>query len=213
MMTRLTLLLAGLVGVLFWCLGCSNTRIVASDSLTFDASIHWQRQEPSHPSRRLEFCIPSNDPQVEDAHLIVWSFPQLRDGGDGQIVDKTLEQWSAQFLGDDGNASSATVLRGEYVINGLPVHTIDVRGRFIAETWPGADLHHDKAYYRLMGAYIVGPQGDYAVKFLGPDTLLAQHADAFDEFVRSARMRDPSRPPSDPFRTGNPRTQLTAIRK
>ncbi|NOS99063.1 MAG: hypothetical protein HOP29_00360 [Phycisphaerales bacterium] len=170
--------------------GCAERRVVSADSLMFDASTKWVMENPGHGSRRLQFRVPSNHAGVEDATVIVWNFPGMRDPGDGTTVQKNIDRWCEQFVQGDGTPSAQVATTAEYRINGLPVHTVDLSGRYVAEVEPGSGLKHDKPAFRMIGAYVVSPEGDYIVKMIGPQPVVAAHEMAFDDFVKSVRMRD-----------------------
>ncbi len=191
--------------------GCATTQSVAADSLVFKASVHWQPEVPDHETRLLQYRLPSHQAGIEDATLVVWSFPGMRDTGDGHIINRNMDRWIEQF--DLGARSQLqAVRRVEYRINGLPVHTIDIAGRYTAETSPGSGIRYNLSNYRMRGAYVAGPDGDYIIKLVGPANVVAKHTREFDTFVRSVRMGDGSLPQGTNVGRNNRRTELVAVR-
>ncbi len=192
--------------------GCASTTPVTVDSLTFHAHTQWQLETPTHESRRLQFRIPSNQRGVDDATLIVWNFSRARDTGDGLTIQRTMDRWIGHFRQDDGTPSDEAAQQTEYLINDLPVHTIDLAGRYVHETAPGSGMKSDRPGYRLLGAYIVAPQGNYIVRLIGPESVVARHTGAFDTFIRSVRSHDAVWYPRTSPPVGMPQTTLTATR-
>jgi hypothetical protein len=203
------------VAIVSVCLiGCaSKTRTVGVDSLSFQVNNDWHQENPNHPTRRLQFRVPSHTEGVEDGRIVVWNFSRMRDTGDGRIIGLNMERWGDQFRQDDGTPVQNMGRKAEYLINNIPVYTYDVSGLYVHETSPGSGIRVNKPAHRLIGAYVVAPQGDYIVKFIGPKSLVSDQRPAFDAFLRSMRYDqwEPAPQPSlnDPSR---PRTVLTATR-
>jgi len=211
MVKRYGTLAAGLVGMLSG-LGCASTTPITVDALSFELPNEWRRERPDHETRRLQCHVPSRDEGFEDAELRVWYFPGIRDRGDGHVVQQTFDQWQQQF--DHGDADPAYQLAGhsEYRVNGLPVYTIDLTGLYVVETAPGSDLTLNKPNYRMLGAYIVAPRGDYIVKLVGPAAVVARHRSAFETFIRSVRPVDPALDVATPSEPRRRDAVLTATR-
>lgn len=211
-MRKITASLLVLGAVVILAAGCATSRVVVADSLMFDAATAWDQQTPSHPSRRLQFRLPPDDPNVAEAELVVWNFPGMRDEGDGHLIRKTMDRWCAQMVQDDGASSREVAARAEYRVNGMPMWTMDLSGRYAAETSPGSDLHYDKQGYRMLGAYIVAPEGDYLVKLVGPASVVDRYVPSFDRFLQSVRPCDPSLMNRNSAWSDQSKTQLTAVR-
>jgi hypothetical protein len=171
--------------------GCAQTRPVSADTIQFQASTNWVLETPLHPARRLQFRVPSGNQAAPPAKLVVWNFPNMRDRGDGQVIQRNMSRWCEQFVQGDGQPTRAAANMSEWNVNGMPVHVIDVQGRYVAETAPGSGLHVNRPGYRMLGAYIVAPDGDYIVRMVGPLGVVQQHEGEFMDFVRSARSGMP----------------------
>ncbi len=176
----LVAMFAGLVS------GCAETKMVSADAIMFEASADWRVQQPTHPSRRLQLVLSPREAGSDDARLIVWNFPSMRDNGDGAMIHANMMRWCEQFLQSDGTPTQDAARFAEWRVNGMPVHLVDISGRYVAETAPGSGLRVDRQGYRMIGAYVVSPDGDYIVKLIGPAATVAQHEMDFDHFIRSA---------------------------
>ncbi len=191
-------------------IGCASTQEVSADALNFHASTSWVRVTPPHETRRLQFAVPSNDPAFEDAKLIVWNFAEMRDKGDGDVVRRNMDRWCEQFTQADGTSTYDVAEQSEYIINGIPVRTIDISGRYVEETSPGSGINVDKPYYRMIGAYIAAQDGDYLVKFVGPSSVVSANAGEFRTFLHSMRAAQILQ--QDSWQKAHRRTELTATR-
>lgn len=185
-------MMARLVGVLLIVMmalvvsGCAETKTVSADAIMFQASTDWRVEQSAHPSRRLEMGLPARQSGADDAKLIVWNFPTMRDSGDGAMVHANMMRWCEQFLQADGTPTQDVAKFAQWQVNGMPVHLVDISGRYVAETTPGSGLRVDRPGYRMIGAYMRTPDGDYIIKLIGPAATVAQHEFDFDQFIRSA---------------------------
>lgn len=192
--------------------GCASTVPVTADSLAFHANVSWQREIPQHDSRRLQFRVRSNYPELEDAKIVVWNFDTMRDSGDGLTIKANIERWTNQFVQDDGSPSDGQAQELEYLINDMPVHVVDISGRYVAETSPGSGVSVNRPGYRMLGAYIQAPQGDYVVKFWGPAPVVTDNIKAFRTFVWSAKAGAPAWPTDIESDPAQPKNVLTAAK-
>ena len=88
----------------------------------------------------------------------------------------------------DGSAAKGA--KDEHLVaNGLKVTTVDVSGRYVAETAPGSSTFHDKPAYRLRAAVVETPKGSYFVKLVGPEMTVTQWNDSFLSYVRSFEFK------------------------
>lgn len=193
-------------------MGCATTSPVHVDSLTFEMSHQWRLESPGHDTRRLQCSVPSHVAELKDARLTVWHFPGIRDSGDHFVIQQTFDRWQNQFDQGDVDPAYQLASHSEYRINGLPVYTIDLTGRYVAETAPGSGLDMSKPNHRMLGAYIVAPRGDYIVKLVGPASVVARHQGAFETFIRSVRPSDQAFDVGTPAIPGRRNAVLTATR-
>jgi hypothetical protein len=188
--------------------GCASTQEVAADSLSFHASAEWVRQAPTHETRRLQIVVPSREEAIDDAEIVVWNFPQMRDKGDGEVIRRVIDRWCEQFTQADGTSSFDVARQRQYLINGLPAHTVDISGRYVAETSPGSGIRVDRPYYRMIGAYVTAPEGDYVIKFVGPASVVTANSEPFRTFLHSMRHNEVLQ--QDMWPTAHRRAELTA---
>lgn len=211
-MSKLTHPTLAIVAVAGLSAGCASTVPVTADSLTFHADARWRREVPHHDTRRLQFRIPSQRQGVEDARLVVWNIETLRDAGDGLTVQANIHRWMDQFVQDDGSPSGTNVRQTEYRVNDMPVHIVDISGRYVPKAPGPGDIRLKHAGYRMLGAYINAPHGDYIVKLWGPAPVVADNVDAFKTFVLSVRSGATAWPAEPEPLSDQPKSALTAFK-
>lgn len=161
-------------------LGCMPTKPVSVDQITFEVPLTWEKESPSEGSqnRRAQWNLGS------DLKVVVWQFPGMRDK-----AGENIERWKSQFALEDSDAPSEDVKTDHFFASGNDVYTVDIRGRYVAETFPGSGERVSKPNHRMLGAYIETPDGDYVVKMVGPVGAVGLHAGAFDQFLRSMKYK------------------------
>ena len=130
---------------------------VSLDGISVVVPSSWNSTTPSSEMRKAQWSI------ADDTELVVYYF----DGGGGSVEDN-LERWYGQFVQDDGSSTSATASLATRTIAGMRVTTVDVSGRYVAETQPGSGQHVDHPGYRMLAAIVMAPGGGYYFKLIGP---------------------------------------------
>jgi hypothetical protein len=145
----------------------------AAGQLAFTAPAAWHARPTSSSMRVAEFVVPRAPGDPEDAEVVIYYF-----GGGGGSVDANVDRWIGQMHQPDGSPSKDKARRGQRIINGLKVSTVDVTGTYVAEVRPGATEHLNKPDFRLRAAVVETPKGAYYVKMTGPSkTVTAADAD------------------------------------
>jgi hypothetical protein len=156
--------------------GCMPTNTVSVDQITFDVPMTWQKESPPEgsQSRRAQWNLGG------DLKVIVWQFPGMQNK-----AAENIERWKSQFALEDSDAPSEDVMTDHFFASGNDIYTVDIRGRYVAETFPGSGVRENKPKHRMLGGYIETPDGDYVVKLVGPAGAVGFHASAFDQMLRS----------------------------
>jgi hypothetical protein len=146
-----------------------------SGPLEFAKPSGWREEKPSSTMRRAQFTLPRAEGDGEDGSVVVFHF-----GGEGGGVQANLDRWIG-FV--EGGKSSAKTEKLE--VNGMPVTFLDVSGTYDA----GAAMAGSgkKPDWRVLGAIIEAPSGNWFVRAAGPRKTMESHAAAFREYVQSAR--------------------------
>lgn len=157
------------------------TVVVAEGTLQLLAPAGWQQVEPAINMIEAEFAIPG---EAEDA-------PKGRATVMGAMggVEANINRWIGQLTQPDG-ADSADVAKIEQSeVNGCPVHVVDISGTYMDGMGGPNAPQVERPGYRLLGAIIETPeQGDYFVKFYGPEPLVAAHVDGFKAMIAGLKI-------------------------
>ena len=161
------------------------TAALHAAGLVYTVPQGWVAQPTASSMRVAQWRLPKVAGDAEDAELIVYFFGQ----GQGGSVGDNLERWLGQMEQPDGRPSKAVAKTETMTINGLKVTRLDVSGRYVAETAPGAGTHVDRPNYRLQAAVVETPGGPYFAKLTGPAQTVARWDGEFKAWVGSVGYR------------------------
>lgn len=154
------------------------------NELKFTVPAGWVEEERTSSMRVAQYRLPKAPGDTEDASLVLYYFGQ----GQGGSVTANIDRWISQMKQEDG--STAKDSREEHLVaNGLKVTTVDVSGRYVAETAPGSGTFLNKPAYRLRAAVVETPNGSYFVKLVGPEKTVTQWNDSFGSYIKSFEFK------------------------
>ena len=144
----------------------------------------WKRNTPTRAFRAAEFDIPAAAGDSEDGQLIVYYFGPGQGGG----VEDNLARWKGMFTTADGLpvGDDATSI-GTVDSNGLKVTTIDVKGRYSDMMSRPNQAGPTEESYRLLGAIIETPDGNWFFKGIGPIATMTANESAFEDMFGSVK--------------------------
>lgn len=151
--------------------------------LSYAAQPGWIAQEPDSSARVAQYRLPAYEGSDQDAGLVVYHFGSAGAG----TVQSNLDRWFGQFEQPDGIASGDAAVITELDSHGLAVTTVDLSGRYVAETFPGSGERVNNPAYRMLAAIVTTEAGRYYVKLLGPEATVARWQSSFDGFIASLR--------------------------
>jgi len=152
---------------------------VEFDGLSFRPHSQWVAGTPSSNMRVAQYTL---EGATEDAELVVYYF-----GGGGGSIEANMERWCSQFEQADGSSTRDAAKIEETEHSELTFHTLDVSGRYVAETSPGSGEHVDRPEMRMLGAIVETSSGPYYVKLVGRAVTVAEWSESFDSFLASMR--------------------------
>lgn len=152
-------------------------------SLTWTVPAGWTAEAP-RPMRAATYKIPAAKGDSEGAELGVFYFGQ----GEGGGIDANVQRWVGQFTKPDGSPVGKDAKTSQRKVNGLTVHTVDVKGTF-AGGGPMMGGGAPKPGYRLLGAIVEGPQGSVFFKLTGPEKTVASAEKSFKKLVDSIHTK------------------------
>jgi hypothetical protein len=153
-----------------------------SAALRFDAPKDWKTVPSTSSMRVAQYALARAPGDAEDGELIVYYF-----GGQGGSVQANLDRWLGQMEQPDGRPTKAVASTSTFAANGLKVTVLDVSGRYVAETAPGATTRHNKPGFRMKAAVIETPVGPYFIKLTGPAKTVERWDASFNAYLKSAK--------------------------
>ena len=145
--------------------------------LQWTAPPEW-KDTGSAPMRAATYKVPLSAGDLGASECVVYFFGQ----GQGGPVNANMERWNGQFLTPSGKTASAQIHKR--VIHSLPVTTIDVSGAYTGMGGPAGQSAAVPGY-RLLGAIIENPDGNFFLKFTGPVRTVNANAGVFDRLLTS----------------------------
>jgi hypothetical protein len=140
----------------------------------------WKKQQPKSTILSHEFLAPKAEGDRYDGRLTVMSA--------GGTVEANIERWYGQFKQPDGSNSKERAKVEKRTIAGQEVHVVDISGTYKDQAGPFAPAV-EREKYRMLAAIIVTEQGNFFLKFYGPQRTVAEHEKAFDGMVESLTLR------------------------
>lgn len=152
--------------------------------LDYKAPEGWQEHPPSRAFRAAEFTIPRAEGDAEDGQLIVYYFGPGQGGG----IEDNLARWRSMFSTADGQPVADDAASHEnFEANGLAVTTIDVQGRYADMMSRPNQSGPTTEHYRLLGAIVETPDGNWFFKGVGPANTMSANRDGFMEMLKAIR--------------------------
>lgn len=156
----------------------SRAFTIANGSFSLEAPADWKRVQPKSGIVETEFAIPSDGEGLPPGRMTVM--------GAGGSVQQNLDRWYGQFSQPDGGATKDKATTKTLKLAGCTVTIVDVSGTY--KDMPAGPFAGGQAMerpdYRMLAAIVETPAGgSYFLKFYGPGTTVAKHADAFRRMV------------------------------
>lgn len=151
--------------------------VLKLDGLELTVPKGWKSQPVKSKMRAAQLAVGEGEDAPE---LVVYYFGKQ---GAGSAADN-IERWVKQFQEVEGKPET-----GESMVGQMKVTRVDLKGTFGGgpSMRPGAPAPAPRSDYRLIGAIIESPAGPYYLKLVGPAAKVETSADAFDDFVESAK--------------------------
>ncbi len=153
--------------------------------LPFKVPAGWVSGQPSSKMRVAQFKLPKADGDNEDAELVLYYFG----ANQGGTAEANIDRWISMMQQADAGASKDKAKTETLTVNGLKVTTVDVSGRYTAEMAPGSGKFYDNANYRLRGAVVETPKGNYFLKLVGPAKTVGRWEQSFADYLKSLEFK------------------------
>ncbi|MBL9123433.1 MAG: hypothetical protein JNG90_07350 [Planctomycetaceae bacterium] len=104
----------------------------------------------------------------------------------GGSVEANLERWYGQFTQPDGGSTKDAAKVEELTVAGQKVVLADLSGTYDDKPAPMAP-GVKRENYRMLGAIVATPDGNFYLKFYGPRKTVSAQREAFVEMVKSLK--------------------------
>jgi hypothetical protein len=157
----------------------------ASGELHYKAPDGWVKEQTTSTMRVAQYKLPKAEGDAEDALLVIYYFGASQGGA----VQANIDRWIAQMQQPDGSSSKDKARTETSTVNGLKVTSVDVSGTYTAEMAPGTPGQRNDANYRMRGAVIETPKGNYFLKLVGPAKTVGHWEQSIADFVKSFEFK------------------------
>lgn len=149
--------------------------IVDDGGLTFQVPSTWAQVQPKINMIEAEFAIPKLESDPANGRVTVMS--------SGGTIEQNIDRWKSQF--EDAEDDAIKVSAKD--VGKLKVHVVDITGTYLDTMGNPAGPKSKRENYRLLGAIIESPNGNYYVKCYGPAPTMEHHHAGFQKLVDSVR--------------------------
>jgi hypothetical protein len=184
MQTRRSMLATLVLGALMAANGVADdaadhTLKFADNKLQLKIPAKWQKRAPQNKVIEFEYAVPKSEDDENDGRVTL--------SGAGGSIEANLDRWKGQFETPDGGPAKAKVTQQK--IAGCDVHLLDISGTF-KDKPPFSGTEVKRAGYRMFAAIIVSKdQGNYFVKFYGPQRTVTENEKAFANMIDSLERK------------------------
>jgi hypothetical protein len=166
-----------------------NQAAKVTGELRYSVPESWQVEKPNSNMRVAQYRLPRADGDNADAELVLYYFGQ----GQGGSAQANIDRWLNQMQQPDGSPSREKAKIETLTINGMPVTTVDVLGKYNGGmASPGASPSAtpvNMSNYRLRAAIIETPKGSYFVKLTGPQNTVSRWEQAYTDYIKSFEFK------------------------
>jgi hypothetical protein len=191
-------LISLLLAVALICCACGKNSVAtvpgnktapATGELRYEVPEGWQAEKPNSNMRVAQYKLPRADGDSADAELVLYYFGQ----GQGGSAQANIDRWLNQMQQPDGSSSKEKAKIETLTVNGMPVTTVDVLGKYNGGmASPGATpsaTPADMSNYRLRAAILETPKGSYFVKLTGPQKTVGHWEQAYTDYIKSFEFK------------------------
>ncbi len=182
-------LLCGACGKNSVAIAPGNNAVQANGELRYNVPEGWQTEKPTSNMRAAQYKLPRAEGDSADAELVLYYFGQ----GQGGSAQANIDRWLNQMQQPDGSSSKEKAKIETTTVNGLPVSTVDVTGKYNGGmASPGVAPSATPAVmsnYRMRAAIIETPKGSYFVKLTGPQKTVSHWDQAYTAYLKSFEFK------------------------
>ena len=153
---------------------------LAEGKLTMAAPESWEKKEPRTRIVEVEYAVPAKEAKTDAARLTM-----MASGGG---VQANIDRWYGQFEQPNNKATKDVAKVEKLELSGLPVHVVDITGKFKDQPRGPFGPTVVKENYRMLGAIIeTNNVGTYYVKLYGPAETVHENEKEFMGLIKSLK--------------------------
>ena len=139
------------------------------------APAKFARKQPRSQIIAYEFAVPAAEGDQQAGRFTVMAA--------GGSVEANLERWYGQFTQPDGSSTKDATKIEELTAAGQKVVLADMSGTYDDKPGPMAP-GVKRENYRMLGAIVSTPDGNFYLKFYGPRKTVGEQRDAFVAMIK-----------------------------
>jgi hypothetical protein len=153
---------------------------LAEGKLTMAAPESWEKKQPRTRIVDVEYGVPAKEAKTDAARLTM-----MASGGG---VQANIDRWYGQFEQPNNKATKDVAKVEKLELSGLPVHVVDISGKFKDQPRGPFGPTVVKENYRMLGAIIETKNaGTYYVKLYGPAETVHENEKEFMGLIKSLK--------------------------
>ena len=155
---------------------------LAEGKLTMAAPESWEKKQPRTRIVEVEFAVPAKEAKTDAARLTM-----MASGGG---VQANIDRWFGQFEQPNNKATKDVAKVEKMDLSGVPVHVVDITGKFKDQPRGPFGPTVVKENYRMLGAIIETTNaGTYYVKLYGPAETIHENEKEFKGLIKSLKTK------------------------
>lgn len=147
---------------------------IKAAGLSFAIQPGWEQEEPANEMRVAQFLLPAATGDADETRLVVFFFDHHT--GD---VQANLDRWMDQF---DLDAEPRIT---EQSVGDIVITSVDLSGRYVAESRPGSGDFQNKPNWRMLASIVQTRQGPYYFRMVGPRATIDRWASSYQAMLAS----------------------------
>ena len=142
----------------------------------------WQKEKPANLMRYLQFKLPKNKDDKDDAELVV--FKSL-----SGTAEANIKRWKDMFMPPEGKTIEEASKVTEIKIGGTKSPYLDVSGtyKFKAAPFDPKAKVELKPGYRMLAIQYDGKNDTYHLRLVGPAKTVDQYKKGFDDWLTALK--------------------------
>lgn len=151
--------------------------------LQYDVPAGWRQVKPTSAMRVAQYEIAPAAGDAVPGEVAVFHF-----AGAGGSVEDNMERWIGQFVTADGRPiERSSVRRDTFEVGPFRVHFVELSGHMVISQTLGGSGRPTATEYRLLGAIVETPEGNWFFKGTGPSATMASAREDMLDMLRSIR--------------------------